>query len=59
MLINIFIGQIYPNGIDKFKMSFGGDIIQLKNCIVANSTKGNLYVKLLKERSKMRNEDYN
>lgn len=48
-----------PNGIDKFKMSFGGDIIQLKNCIVANSTKGNLYVKLLKERSKMRNEDYN
>ena len=48
-----------PNGIDKFKMSFGGEVIQLKNCIFANSIKGNLYVKLLKEREKKKNENYN
>ena len=41
-----------PNGIDKFKMSFGGEVVQLKNCIFANSIKGKLYVKLLKERDK-------
>ncbi len=43
-----------PNGIDKFKMSFGGEVIQLKNCIFANSLKGRAYVKLLKERGKKR-----
>lgn len=41
-----------PNGIDKFKMSFGGEVIQLKNCIFANSLKGRMYVKFLKERDK-------
>ena len=41
-----------PNGIDKFKMSFGGEVVQLKNCIFANSIKGKFYVKLLKERDK-------
>ncbi|WP_281532033.1 hypothetical protein [Anaerocolumna aminovalerica] len=45
-----------PNGIDKFKMSFGGEVVQLKNCIFANSLKGRLYVKVLKERDKRKNE---
>jgi len=47
-----------PNGIDKFKMSFGGEVIQLKNCIVANSIKGRIYIKLLKERNR-KNENNN
>lgn len=37
-----------PNGIDKFKMSFGGDVLEGKNYIIANSFKGKLYLKLLK-----------
>lgn len=45
-----------PNGIDKFKLSFGGEVIQLKNCILANSLKGSLYVKGLKERDRRKNE---
>ena len=48
-----------PNGIDKFKISFGGEIIQLNNCIIANSVKGRLYVKILKEIDKKRREKGN
>ena len=44
------VREYQPNGIDKFKMSFGGEVVQLKNCIFAKSIKGKLYVKLLKER---------
>ena len=31
-----------PNGIDKFKMSFGGDVVTLYNSFVGNSIKGKL-----------------
>lgn len=37
-----------PNGIDKFKMGFGGEIVSFDNVIVANSIKGKIYIKLLK-----------
>lgn len=33
-----------PNGIDKFKMSFGGDVVTLYNSFVGNSIKGRLLV---------------
>ena len=33
-----------PNGIDKFKISFGGDVVTLYNSFVGNSIKGKLLV---------------
>lgn len=45
-----------PTGIDKFKIGFGGDIVQYDNCILSHTLKGALYIKLLKMRDK-RNEN--
>lgn len=39
-----------PNGIDKFKMSFGGDVVTVYNSFVGNSVKGKLLVLLFKLR---------
>lgn len=41
-----------PNGIDRFKMEFGGEVQIYYNYIVANSLKGRLYLYLLKWREK-------
>ena len=37
-----------PNGIDKFKLSFGGEVTTLYNSFVGNTIKGKLLVMLLK-----------
>ena len=37
-----------PNGIDKFKMSFGGEIVTVYNSFVGNSLLGKLLVSLYK-----------
>ena len=42
-----------PDGISKFKMSFGGEIVTLYNSFVGNTLKGRLLVKLLKLKSKI------
>lgn len=37
-----------PNGIDKFKMSFGGEVLTVYNSFVGNTIKGKLLVLLIK-----------
>lgn len=37
-----------PNDIDKFKMSFGGRVVSVYSCFVANSIKGNILIKFRK-----------
>lgn len=39
-----------PNGIDKFKMEFGGKVACYNNYIIANSIKGKLYVNAIRMR---------
>lgn len=41
-----------PNGIDKFKMGFGGNITQYDNCIFALSLKGVAYLTAVKAKTK-------
>ena len=37
-----------PNGIDQFKLKFGGEKIEYKNILISNSIKGKVVIKLLK-----------
>ena len=43
-----------PNQIDKFKMSFGGEIKTVYSCFIGNTLKGKILIKLreLKNKSK-------
>lgn len=43
---------VEPNGIDKFKMEFGGEVKSYYNYIVSKSLKGRLYLYLLKRRER-------
>ena len=47
MLKNMIGGGLYgidsPNGIDKFKMSFGGEIVEYYNITVLHSTKARIF----------------
>ncbi len=37
----------HPNGIDKFKMEFGGRVCSFDNYIISNTALGNLYLRLI------------
>lgn len=41
-----------PNGIDKFKMEFGGKVESYDNYVISNSFFGDIYLRLLKRRVK-------
>ena len=45
-----------PNGIDKFKMEFGGDLKIYDNCIIGKTIFGALYVSALKIKDKFKND---
>ena len=41
-----------PNGIDRFKSEFGGDVVCYANYIIPCSLRGKIYVSLVKRRRK-------
>ncbi|MCI9217899.1 MAG: hypothetical protein HFG95_12735 [Dorea sp.] len=47
---------VKPNGIDKFKMEFGGNTVCYNNYIIAKSSIGKLYVRGIKFRQSQRGE---